>query len=174
MMKHEQIESAIERLRKISYGARKYNALEAVEAVIPDGSWVDGLIDLLEQADPDTHMELPVDADGVPIHFGDELTDPHHAGNFTVEAIGGNNGFIPHVVYFRGNGGNLRFYYTNQCHHYYSPTVEDVLRQFADVGIRIGAKHGIKAGEFTFTADEDAVAEYAAKLREVMADDDAR
>lgn len=45
------------------------------------------------------------------------------------------------------------------------PTVEDVLREFAHIGIRIAAKHGIKAGEIDFYADEDAIAEYAARLR---------
>lgn len=45
------------------------------------------------------------------------------------------------------------------------PTVEDVLREFVSVGIHIAAKHGIKAGEIDFYADEDAIAEYAAKLR---------
>ena len=50
------------------------------------------------------------------------------------------------------------------------PTVEDVLREFASVGIHIAAKHGIKAGEIDFYADEEAIAEYAAKLREVMAE----
>ena len=169
-MTSEEIKATIERLKALSSGCRIYTSTEVVNAV-SSGDWVSGLIELLEQADPDTHVELPRDADGVPIHIGDELTNPHRAGSFTVEAIGG-NGSVPHAVYFRDNGGNLRFYYTNQCHHYYSLTVEDVLRQFADVGIRIGAKHGIKAGEFTFTADEDAVAEYAAKLREVMKDDE--
>lgn len=53
--------------------------------------------------------------------------------------------------------------------HRHEPTVEDVLRQFAHVGIRIAAKHGIEAGEIDFYADEEAIAEYAAKLR--LADD---
>ena len=46
-----------------------------------------------------------------------------------------------------------------------TPTVEDVLREFAHVGIRIGSKDGIKAGEFDFFPDEDAIAEYAKKLQ---------
>ena len=57
----------------------------------------------------------------------------------------------------------------HEWHHHREPTVEDLLREFASVGIRIAAKHGIKAGEFDFYADEEAIAEYAAKLR--LADD---
>lgn len=45
------------------------------------------------------------------------------------------------------------------------PTVEDVLREFACSGIHIAAEEGLRAGEFNFSVDEEALAEYAAKLR---------
>lgn len=45
------------------------------------------------------------------------------------------------------------------------PTVEDVLTEFACAGIHIAVDEGMRAGEFNFSIDEEALAEYAAKLR---------
>ena len=164
IMTHDEIEAAIERLRKLSHGAHTYNALEAVEAVIPDGSWVDGLIDLLRQADPDTHMELPRDADGIPIHIADELCGYGYPdGGAYCMAINDKD------VIFVAELGSMSYkdmllWDPKDCRHYHKPTVEEVLCEML-------AKHnGCLIGERV----DGLVAEYAAKLREVMADDDAR
>ena len=161
MMKHEQIESAIERLRKIPCGASRYSALEVVEAVVPDGSWVDGLIDLLQQADPDTHMELPVDADGEVIHIGDEMDCGEHFG------VKGVEGFIHGAVAFTVcDPQSVRICACNarMTHHYHKPTVDDVLREFADE-VYADADNEVHDRDFL-------CAKYDKKLREVMADDD--
>lgn len=109
-------------------------------------------------------VKLPVDADGVPIHIGDELEciealHPEVPARFKVQDM-----------FYRGNGEwHLRAYPATydpkKCRHHHKPTVEDVLREFAYVGIHIGAKDGLVAGEFNFYADEDSIAKYAAKLR---------
>ena len=98
----------------------------------------------------DTHMPLPVDADGVPIRIGDEMTNRQHAGKFVVEAIGG--GPKMHVVYFRSKNG-LGFHYANQCHHH-SPTVEDKECRLIVVGKAIvcdncGAEHNGTRNHYT-------------------------
>lgn len=99
-----------------------------------------------------------LDADKQPIKFGDEVE--HNGVVANVLGITFHGTTPPTVCIVRGDcwveADELR-------HH--APTVEDVLREFAYVGIRIAAKHGIKAGEIDFYADEEAVAEYAAKLR---------
>lgn len=164
-MEHEQIEGAIERLKKITYRATRYNALEVIEAVIPDGSWVDCLIDLLKQADPATHMELPVGADGVPIRIGDEVCGYDHPnGGVYCHAI-----VNPCVIAV----GDMRDYSNNKgwalwhalgVTHYHKPTVEDVLQEML-------TKH---LNYFPAECVDGLIADYAAKLREVMADDDAR
>lgn len=159
MMTHEEIASAVERLRKISHGA--YNALEVVEAVIPDGSWMDGLTALLQQADPDTHMEVPVDADGVPIHIGDELCGygcPD--GGVYCMAINGDD-----VIFVAGVGMSYKdmlLWSPKECRHYHKPTIEDVLRDFVN---RV----------MSYNEDEDdgdaIISDYANRLRKLMTDE---
>lgn len=110
------------------------------------------------------YTALPVDADGVPIHVGD-----------SIEIINGEPGTCVAIelldrgdwlVSMRPTGWDTATLFTaEQVRHHHAPTVEDVLREFAHVGIRIAAKHGIKAGEIDFYADEEAIAEFAAKLR---------
>lgn len=161
-MTHDEIESAIERLRKISYGARKYNALEVVEAVVPDGSWVDGLTDLLKQADHDTHMELPIDADGVPIHVGDELCGHYYPdGGVYCMSINGSE-----AIFVNKAGKHYKdamLWKPSECRHYHKPTVEDVLRVFA----RTVAPEIVWDDEM----HDELFGEYAAKLREAMVDE---
>ena len=165
-MTHEQIEAAIERLRKIPYMGTAYNAFEILEAVVPDDSWMYGLIDLLRQADPDTHMELPVDADGEYIHVGDVMERGEARARVIAlmlseypEKWGGG---LHWGVQLGGEQAPTALDLT--FHHYHAPTVEDVLRECCDAYAHV---------EGTDSEDET-IAKYAAKLREVMADDDAR
>jgi hypothetical protein len=124
-----------------------------------------GYIDGIEHEVGDM-VPLPVDADGVPIHVGDVM-----------EADNGTTFEVEHISLYQwgwrcvGEGTDrsgvtcTAHAIPDGCRHHHAPTVEDVLREFAHVGIRIAAKHGIKAGEIDFYADEDAIAEYAARLR---------
>ena len=102
------------------------------------------------------YMPYPLDADGVPIHVGDWITGEWDA-KAKVEAVTSDD-----VYWWEPDG--CHWCHASEVRHHHAPTVEDVLREFAHVGIRIAAKHGIKAGEIDFYADEDAIAEYAAKL----------
>lgn len=104
------------------------------------------------------YTALPEDADGVPIHAGDVL-DGYGKTIEVVEMRYGRSGWV--LISRDGNG----YADCAAFSHHHAPTVEDVLREFAHVGIHIAAKHGIKAGEIDFYADEDAIAEYAARLR---------
>jgi len=108
-------------------------------------------------------VKLPVDADG----------EVWHVGDFVVGEVNPRNPkAIERMIWYGPDSGwqletNTIIY---PCpdrprHHHRTPTVEDVLREFAHVGIRIGSKDGIKAGEFDFLPDEDAIAEFAKKLR---------
>lgn len=110
----------------------------------------------VDDRDPVTMAEhgwirLPVDADGVPIHVGDvmEWCDPDGEVTVTceVDAVGVE-------CFFAWDGANCR--YAQKCanvyRHHHEPTVEDVLREFAD-----------EVRRCCDTADT--IAEYAAKLR---------
>lgn len=167
-MTHEQIEATIERLKSMDdspYNGKYESGHILIEfmhsALSTNAEFRDRLIDLLEQADPDTHIELPRDADGVPIHVGDELISNHSKKKFVVTRLKYSR---KHAWMIGGaNKDDLSEYglYAPCETRRYLPTVEDVLREFGD--------------EVQRCCDtEDTIAEYAAKLREVMADDDAR
>ena len=87
------------------------------------------------------YTPLPVDADGVPIHVGDVMvyTDGDTCP-LPVVAL------VPPAVFITEEGPR----YADMCHH--APTVEDVLREFAD-----------EVQRCCDTADT--IAEYAARLR---------
>lgn len=72
------------------------------------------------------YVALPVDADGEPWHIGDEIVNEHNA-HATVSEITykGNGRWMLHAE------PNLNFY-AELARHYYPPTVEDVLREFAN------------------------------------------
>lgn len=106
----------------------------------------------------DNTISLPFDKDGKVWRVGDELLD---------------DGIVCEVV---GIGPNRLYYYVDATdtvewtqadsrRHRHATTVDSVLREFTRVGIRIAAKHGIKADEFDFYADEEAISKVASKLR---------
>lgn len=95
--------------------------------------------------------ELPVDADGVPIHVGDKLvwTDGG-TERITVAGIGRAD---RNLLFYLIDGG-AEWTAAGNKRHYHEPTVADVLREFAD---------GIKNQNADFT--ELAIAEYAKRLQ---------
>lgn len=99
-------------------------------------------------------VRLPVDADGVPIHVGDEMCNTHKDG-FMAKRV---TGLCLH------SGGRwtaqvdevrLRWHDADKLRHYTPPTVEDVLEEFF-------GKANLPDGTQTRA---ELVAEYAAKLR---------
>lgn len=116
----------------------------------------EGLIEGLKSVD-DWH---PRDADNVPIEIGDMLVLQHEVWEKPYEVL--SISFDGNDWFFDSNEGRFN---VAGWHHYHASIVEDVLREFAYVGIRIGSKDGIEAGKFTFYPDEDMVAEYASKLQ---------
>lgn len=99
-------------------------------------------------------VRLPVDADGVPIHVGDEMCNTHKDG-FMAKRV---TGLCLH------SGGRwtaqvdevrLRWHDADKLRHYTPPTVEDVLEEFF-------GKANLPDGTQTRA---ELIAEYAAKLR---------
>ncbi len=99
-------------------------------------------------------VKLPVDADGVPIHIGDELKciealHPEVPARFKVQDM-----------FYRGNGEwHLRAYPATydpkKCRHHHEPTVEDLLREFVSEFNR----------DDTELCDEEIIERFASKLR---------
>ena len=109
----------------------------------------EAIADEIEREVAERYMELPVDADGVPIRVGDVLTDGEYKFKvFELAAFGDGSWSI------RNEDGNA--WAACDVTHHHEPTVEDVLREMAD---RCYADEDEPR-------DRDAiVAEYAAKLQ---------
>ena len=111
----------------------------------------------------DEHYQLlPVDADGEVIHIGDRVEN-----NERVVRIVLTDGSWEPSVYVEKLPNVLHEYFCNEISHYHEPTVEDVLRDFAqamneNLGMYTG--EAIDADEWR-DADTRTIAEYAAKLR---------
>ena len=123
------IEQEVEQLRDREYQNGREDAGDAVE-------FADRLCRASERREDVTlwgvdYMPLPVDADGVPIHVGDvlEWVDPDGEVEVVcmVDAVGVG-------CFFAWDAANCR--YAQKCanayRHHHAPTVEDVLREFAE------------------------------------------
>ena len=112
-------------------------------------------------------VRLPVDADGVPIHVGDELTwldeeVSHKVTCITLESDGG------WWVFASGYGKR-----PDKLRHYHKPTVEDVLREMHE---KLDEVTALYVGEAIDSDERDhdearIFAEYAARLREMLRGD---
>lgn len=92
------------------------------------------LADEIEAEIAERYMELPLDADGVPVHVGDEMQ--YHGGKpFTVCAV------APGVIHTwaavkLGERSTTYHYMPDQCTHHKPRTLEDVL-QCAGVSVAV-------------------------------------
>ena len=128
---------------------------------------VNAILDEIEREVADM-VPLPVDADGEPIHVGDAM-EADDGTTFEVEHIS----LYPWGWRCIGEGTDRSGFtctahaIPDGCRHHHAPTVEDVLREFAqEMNENLGMYTGeaIDADEWR-DADADTIAEYAAKLR---------
>lgn len=119
-------------------------------AEVRDRDYRNGVEDGEMAAERDGWVRLPVDADGVPIHVGDVL-DGYSKTIEVVELRTGRSGWV--LISRDGNAYADCAAFT----HHHAPTVEDVLREFADRVCNSGHQWGLDAA--------DTIAEYAARLR---------
>ena len=96
------------------------------------------------------YTALPLDADGEPIHVGDVMEWCDSGETLTVEGTGRD-------VLFYIDGGIAGWTAARNKRHHHAPTVEDVLREFADRVCNSGHQWGLDAA--------DTIAEYAKRLR---------
>ena len=97
------------------------------------------------------YVPLPKDADGETIHLGDELEEGKVARIVLTDSD-----WEPSVYVYK-LPNVMHEYFCNEISHYHEPTVEDVLREFAERVCDSGHQWGLDAA--------DTIAEYAAKLR---------
>ena len=112
------------------------------------------------------YTALPLDADGEPIHVGDVMEWRYGNGEFEVIGIGGET-----LFYIDKDSNECEWTSIDCKHHHHAPTVEDVLREFAERLDEIGSEDdcvGEAEQECRACIRRDiaaAYAEYAAKLR---------
>lgn len=130
-----------------------------------DSAWSATSHAVLEQAIDelsDEYVKLPVDADGVPIRIGDELDV-----GFVARIVITDDEWPPYLYAYKETPHILSQHFCNEVSHHYEPTVENVLREFAE---KMNENMGMYTGEAIDAdewrdADRQTIAEYAAKLR---------
>ena len=110
------------------------------------------LADEIEREIAERYMELPVDADGVPIHVGDRLHGVYET--FEVCAVS------EHYAYW---AEGKHWDKASECRHVKPDTVESLLEEFC----RELGKRGL-FDSYGVICCNGIVSEYADKLREVM------
>jgi len=148
-MTSDEVKAAIERLRSQCDGSFGYSPNDAFlgvsygMGVVSSSKLRDALIALLEQADPDTHVELPRDVDGLTWHIGDAIEDGTVIKEFMLTKYGWNFMGVPAI---------------DPSIHRHFKSVEEVLREFAS--------------EWSDVDDDtNLVAEYADRLKELIQDE---
>lgn len=143
---------ALEKLRKLLGN----NALPG--CIDMDWDEIRPFINAIEQEVAERFMELPVDAEGVPIRVGDEL-ETAHGGKVIVEYVG------ECEVWVYRDSEHYRIFqdeYAYTCHHIKPRTIEDVLCEL----------EGLRGyGNSTYEDVVTRAAELAEELRELMADE---
>ena len=178
-MTHEEINAAIERL-KVLPEKNIYTCTDVVNAICTHG-WVDTLIGLLQQADPDTHMGVPVDADGVTIHVGDEVYARRKSATYG------------HYYYFNGVVKSIEFekdktyiyaeaddedgdqFDTCELHHgSHTPTSGQIVEDLVDEAFNLGAdkeRANEKYSNMAWEARKELVKQYTEQLRPLLSND---
>lgn len=163
--------SITEELRKEARGSGHFfHAREQAERLIAIADRIDAeyervraesIIDMTDESMAEHGwVRLPKDADGVPIRVGDVL-EWSDGTTFEVVGIG------DETLFYVDENDKCQWTSVKYKRHHRAPTVEDVLREFADKVCT--GDHIVRNGVFRGLEDVDLLAEYASRLR--LADD---
>lgn len=123
---------------------QKVNAVPATDENMAEYGWV----------------RLPVDADGVPIRFGDKVTVSWNKRVYKVKGfsytqqLAGGERTVWVDVYSLEKPGNVPLCAASSCRHYHAPTVEDTLHELIGKALMLSEVDG----------ENELVAEYAKRL----------
>jgi hypothetical protein len=140
-MTHEEIEAAIERLEKLGSKGFIFDT-DIVDAVNDSTNMFEvrgTIIGLLRQADPYSHIELPLDADDEVIHIGDNVYAKYNAGYYL-------NGKVDSITFaedavFVGikDGEDEDEFKASTLHHdRHIPTVRQILEDCVNEAFNLG------------------------------------
>ena len=162
--KREMREAAIKRLKEHRSFPDYYR--ELIKTIVGDDldeltsdECIGRIIDLLTDDDPsaDEYIKLPRDVNGEVIHLYDALAGYGYPdGGVVCKAIA--NGQMILVGRITDTYREWLLWDAYKCHHYKKPTIEDVLREFAEkvTDSQIPGTHPIY---------EEAIAEYAKRMQ---------
>lgn len=142
-------------------------SLESIER-LRDCTWIGGgkvneYLDEIEREIAEKYIELPVDADGVPIRIGDVVEFGENRNQGIVKALNEHMVIAMHVDCDYTNYAKYGLLWNaDACRHVKPRTVEDVLREF-------GKAYTFVDGECANT--HTLVATYANELRELLGGD---
>ena len=130
---------------------------------------IEAIVALLEQADPETHLCVPRDADGVPIRIGDELCGYGRPdGGVYCMATNGAMVYVGEIDEFAPK--EWMTWSADQCRHYHMPTIEEVLYACCNE-----YHEAMLLGTCDIPCDvpslSEVISKHVAKLREVMNND---
>lgn len=126
------------------------------------------IADEIEREISERYIELPVDADGVPIHVGDVLETSEYGKRFTCTGYSYQTAGYekPHwsIAYRYDNyDGTTEFVSLHSCRHVKPDPVKELLCEFASDVSCMG--DGVKR---SFSPDEKCIVELADAIREVV------
>lgn len=126
---------------------------------------LDGIAERIEQEVSERFMELPKDADGVPIHAGDVLTDGKHT--YTVTSVTFDSFAVTVCGHSETSLNSWPIDQPGKMRHHHEPTVEDVLR---DMHAKLDEVTALYVGEAIDSDERDSdeariFAEYAQRLQ---------
>lgn len=184
MMTSDEINAAIKRLKNLVSNNYKMDAFEVMKAAFGAGTpwdYCDALIGLLQQVDPDTHIELPKDADGIPLHVGDDVyarcesaTHGHHYYfNGKVNTLEfDKDGTYSYVTTDDEDGDQFK---TCELHHgSHIPTSGQIVEDLVDEAYNLGADKERANERYSNTAWEarkELVKRLTEQLKPLLSDD---
>lgn len=152
---------ALEKLRKLTICDRG----EKHTAYLDAGD----IADEIEAEIAERFMELPVDADGVPIKPGDIMQFRDDAP-VRVDSIGNSKCYVGDFGWFGGNGGFYGKGTLKCCRHVKPRTLEDVLRDVVSLCANTwkDEKSAFRYYDVGNVMESGNIADFAAEIRELM------
>ena len=185
MMTSDEIKAATERLERLCE-EKAYLAQDVMRALIgkdyPDQYDSIGMLKaLLRQADPDTHIKLPKDADGITLHVGDSVyarrKDATHGHYYYF------NGMVESIefekdetyVYVTAEDEDGDQFNTRELHHgSHTPTSGQIVENLVGEAFNLGADKGRANEKYSSTAWEarkELVKRFTEQLKPLLSDD---
>ena len=165
---------ALNSLRKALRGCVRKAGVEPDEF---DTYWItasacDAFIDEIEREISERFMLLPCDADGAPIHVGDEIecSANGYEGTFTVFAIGDGTIVGNHDIEWIRNNPSKWFHVASYCRHVKPDPLKELLRDACMNAMRIRCEQGVGT-DISIEVDETELTSYADRIRELMGGD---